>query len=504
MVIPVNDYDLGLYSYDTSSYVAISADTQDGDDNPLEWFSYTVPDGTPTGDYAIVVDKWSGDGKTLEVYIYTSNGAGVYIDNIDPVDSIFGHAAVPNAIAVGAIDASDPGNDDIEAFSSQGPVTISYPSSVSRSKPDLCGIDGVLITGAGGFGYWDGSNYRFYGTSAAAPHVAAIAAQLWGAYPDKTGAEIRSLLYASAVDLGDVGFDTVYGYGRADALAAYGESPQVSTNPASDIGTTSATLNGNLDSTGGLDCTVWFKYGYAEDEPDGWETISTIMHSPGSYSVSLSGLDPDRVYWFRAFAENSNGEAHGVTRLFQTEEETFPPQVTTNAATNVEETTATLNGVISNDGGEACQYRFEYDTNSGEPYAHNTGWTGSKTTGQSFNAALPSLNKGTKYYFRAQAKNSAGTGSGSELTFLTKPDAPTGFSASPAGTTQIDLSWTKGAGAQKTKIQRKQGSYPSNKDDGTQVYFDIGNQHTGHRTDAGHNLLLPSMVLRPGQRAMVG
>ena len=150
------------------------------------------------------------------------------------------------------------------------------------------------------------------------------------------------------------------------------------------------------------------------------------------------------------------------------------PMATTSAATSVEETTATLNGMVSNDGGEACQYRFQYDTNSGEPYAYSTGWTGSKTSGQSFSAAISALSKGTKYYFRAQCKNSAGTASGSELTFLTKPDAPTGFSATAASTTQINLSWTKGAGAQKTKIQRKQGSYPANRNDGTQVYFDTG------------------------------
>ncbi|HUV45370.1 MAG TPA: M4 family metallopeptidase, partial [Dehalococcoidales bacterium] len=150
------------------------------------------------------------------------------------------------------------------------------------------------------------------------------------------------------------------------------------------------------------------------------------------------------------------------------------PTVTTNAATNVEETTATLNGTISNDGGEACQYRFEYDTDSGEPYAYNTGWTGSKTTGQSFSAPITGLNNGTKYYLRAQAKNTAGQSSGSELTFLTKPDAPTSLNATTANSTQINLSWTKGDGAQKTKIQRKEGSYPTNKDDGTQVYFDTG------------------------------
>ncbi|MFC1787397.1 S8 family serine peptidase, partial [Halobacteriota archaeon] len=244
-----NDYDLGLYSFNSASYVAASVNTQNGDDDPLEFISYTVSGGTATGDYAIVVDKYSGVGKTLEVFIYPGPGCGVYTNNIDPVDSIFGHAAVPNAIAVGAIDANDPGNDDIEPFSSQGPVTISYPTPVSRPKPDISGIDGVAVTGAGGF------PDDFHGTSAAAPHIAAIAAQIWGAYPDKTGNEIRTMLYSSAVDLGSAGYDSVFGYGRSDALEAF-ESivpPTVKTfnpsSPVSDVEGVTREFNLTTDQT---------------------------------------------------------------------------------------------------------------------------------------------------------------------------------------------------------------------------------------------------------------
>jgi len=211
-----NDYD--LYLFDTSDWSVLDSSTyiQDGDDDPLEAFSYTNTGGSAiTAEIDVKNYHGAAETKTLEVFIYTSNGASVYTNNIDPVDSIFGHAAVPDAIAAGAIAASDPGNDDIEPFSSQGPVTISYPSPVSRAKPDLCGIDGVTVTGAGGF------PVPFYGTSAAAPHIAAIAAQLWGAFPAKTGDEIRAMLYSSAVDLGSAGYDNVFGYGRADALDAF-------------------------------------------------------------------------------------------------------------------------------------------------------------------------------------------------------------------------------------------------------------------------------------------
>ncbi|MGB2853800.1 MAG: caspase family protein [Dehalococcoidia bacterium] len=81
--------------------------------------------------------------------------------------------------------------------------------------------------------------------------------------------------------------------------------------------------------------------------------------------------------------------------------------------------TATLDGTITHDGGEACQYRFEYGTDSGEPYASHTDWTGSINTGESFSETISGLGEETTYYFRAQAKNTAGTSSGDELSFTT-------------------------------------------------------------------------------------
>jgi hypothetical protein len=209
-----NDYDLYLVDMYDWSVLDNSYDTQDGDDDPLEAISYTNTESY-TIEAVIGVENYNNEAetRTLEVFIYPGNGASVRSINIDPTDSIFGHPAVPGAIAVGAIDASDPDNDDIESFSCQGPVTIIGEGE--RAKPDLCGIDNVSVTGTGGFGS------PFSGTSAAAPHVAAIAAQLWGAFPDMTGDEIRTVLYDSAVDMGSAGRDNVYGYGRTDALAGY-------------------------------------------------------------------------------------------------------------------------------------------------------------------------------------------------------------------------------------------------------------------------------------------
>jgi hypothetical protein len=128
--------------------------------------------------------------------------------------SIFGHHAALGAISVGAINANDDGHDTIAYYSSRGPITISYPTPQVRYGPDLCGIDGGAVTGAGGFAN------PFYGTSAAAPHVAAIAALIRQAHPNWSVSDVRNALTSTALDLGDPGFDNVYGFGRVRAFEA--------------------------------------------------------------------------------------------------------------------------------------------------------------------------------------------------------------------------------------------------------------------------------------------
>jgi len=154
----------------------------------------------------------------------------------------------------------------------------------------------------------------------------------------------------------------------------------------------------------------------------------------------------------------------------------YPPTVVTNAATSVEEVTATLNGqVTGTDGLTVTRRGFQWDTDSGSPYASDWYEDGSFGTG-SFSHGITGLEEGTLYYFRAYAVTVAGTGYGSEKKFLLKPLVPTSFSASVNGTS-IDLSWTKGTGADKTLIRYKVGSYPTSKTDGTQIYFNSGTSY---------------------------
>lgn len=104
------------------------------------------------------------------------------------------------------------------------------------------------------------------------------------------------------------------------------------------------------------------------------------------------------------------------------------PTVTTQAATSVDDVSATGNGNITNKGGENCDYRgFAWDTSSHtDPgdvvppatYSDNATESGSFTTG-AFTGSITGLTPGTVYYYRAYAHNSMGWSYGEEVSFIT-------------------------------------------------------------------------------------
>ncbi|QSZ68038.1 hypothetical protein RJ40_11300 [Methanofollis aquaemaris] len=207
-----SDYDLFLLTEEGNRFVEIanSSMVQDGDDVPMEEIAVEYFGDEP-GVVYLSVALQDGEPHTLEIFIPT----GGFFDDpaATPGDAVFGHPAVPGVVAVGAVRADDP--TEIEIFSSEGPATITRPALEVRPKPDICGLDRTQITGAGGFGK------QFYGTSAAAPAVAGVIATVWGIRRDTSPAGVREALYETAVDLGEPGWDPVYGHGRADALSMF-------------------------------------------------------------------------------------------------------------------------------------------------------------------------------------------------------------------------------------------------------------------------------------------
>ena len=162
-----------------------------------------------------------GDGTPdthLKVLAMIAN-AQININPGTPAGSIYGQSALPYPyeITAGAVSAQNNPSYQIESYSSQGPVFLYQPATgaSTRMKPDFVGVDGVSITGAGGF------ENPFYGTSAAAPHIAGLIALLESGYPSD---DPYQLLKAGAQPLGTGNPNGVYGYGLPNAARSVGSN----------------------------------------------------------------------------------------------------------------------------------------------------------------------------------------------------------------------------------------------------------------------------------------
>jgi len=211
----VHDYDLFLTDPSRGEVVATSMNIQNDTAEPFEHLVFRN-DGTESRRVSLSIVR-NGENETpniLEMFIRNIDARQVDSDVMkDPADSIFGHAALEDVITVGSVGISTPYA--ISPDSSQGPVTIQIPEASRRWKPDICAPTNVQVSGAGSF------PVPFPGTSAAAPHVAGVIAQLIGSFPNFSREEVIQALYTNAFDLGDPGWDPAYGYGLIDAVKSF-------------------------------------------------------------------------------------------------------------------------------------------------------------------------------------------------------------------------------------------------------------------------------------------
>jgi hypothetical protein len=190
----------------------------------------------------------------------------------------------------------------------------------------------------------------------------------------------------------------------------------VTTNPATLIASFSARLNGSLDPHG-LPTTVYFRYGTTT----GYGHTTAIQTKSGNtyqnIGANITSLNANTTYHFQLVATNSAGTRYGSDKTFRTLSATGPPVVTTNAATNVTASSATLNGSLDPHG-LSTNVRFEYGTTTN--YGRSTTMqTQTGNTYRNISANISGLSGSTTYHFRIVATNSGGTRNGSDRTFRT-------------------------------------------------------------------------------------
>lgn len=277
-----DDYDLFVLDPTASFLVAVSDDVQSGTQDPFE----EVPGYANATNNLIAIYRYSGESRFL--HLATHRGTLRYSTS----GAITGHHGARNAFSVAATPAylsfsqnspSGPypapfnSGNVTELFSSDGPRRIffradgtpitpgNYLSSGGEllQKPDLTAADGVSVSGVGNF------ETPFYGTSAAAPHAAAIAALVKSAQPGVSNAAVRNALLYSAIDIMSPGWDRDSGNG---IVMAYDALSSILTQPPTGITNIGVFRDGSwyLDANGsGLwdagDMSVDF--GLATDTP---------------------------------------------------------------------------------------------------------------------------------------------------------------------------------------------------------------------------------------------
>ncbi len=176
------------------------------------------------------IEVFSGPLPNFVKYVQFSGAQNEFI--VDG-STAYGHANAEGAFAAGAAAYFNTAAFNefcqpacLNGFSARGGVPIFFdtegnrlPEVSVRQKPELVGPDGVNTTFFGGDAEGDGFP-NFFGTSASAPHVAAVAALMIEEEDDITPEGIYAVLEATAQDMNEPGFDFDTGFGFIDAEAA--------------------------------------------------------------------------------------------------------------------------------------------------------------------------------------------------------------------------------------------------------------------------------------------
>ncbi|MCX6554899.1 MAG: fibronectin type III domain-containing protein [Candidatus Aminicenantes bacterium] len=240
----------------------------------------------------------------------------------------------------------------------------------------------------------------------------------------KPGLTYRYAVQASSAGgnkVGDCIFFTTPGQAAAPAAAG---KPDVTTMPASNVGTSSATINGRVNPKG---LATTYSFASGTDDHDLYYFPATATKEAGSGNSSLnvtaniSGLTPNMPYKFRIRAKNSAGEVLGALVSFTTGTASGPPSVETNPAVAILGTSATLEGTLNPNGTKTDWFFISCDDIYAPSYFVPTPTRpeSAGTTPRRVFAEIENLKPKTTYRYALKATNSQGSKTGKCVTFTT-------------------------------------------------------------------------------------
>lgn len=225
----------------------------------------------------------------------------------------------------------------------------------------------------------------------------------------------------------------------ADGTPTFVSAPTAITDPATNVTTTTATLNGRTNAQG-LPSTYSFRYGTAPNLAGA--TVAGPFNAGmrtdlQPRSRNISGLTACTTYFFRIEATNSVGTGVGETLSFRTN---CAPAVETLPVTGIGPDAATFNSRI-NPGGLATTYQYQYRVKGTVPFTSvpptPLDLPAGTTDVQPNSVPVGGLTKETTYEVRVVATNALGTTEGNIVEFTTPGTGETGPQgpAGPVGAT---------------------------------------------------------------------
>ncbi|QIP15568.1 S8 family serine peptidase [Spirosoma aureum] len=274
----------------------------------------------------LVLVKYSGPNPSLIKWVNFADDVTIEYDTKS--STIVGHANSTRGIAVGAAPfnltpAFNGGltTATIEPFSSVGGTPILFNtagqriSQITRQKPEITSVDGTNTTFFVADSPRDTDAFpNFFGTSAAAPHAAAVAALM----KEKGGnslssSTILSTLQQTALDMDDPftpGFDTGFDYGTGFGFIQADKALQAISGTSSDFSIAGVTtITCTTISAGQRTLTFNPTYAGLNSQPISFSVVNELSPTtnPGPYSLNLYTDNP--VIFLKATQSGSPGEA---------------------------------------------------------------------------------------------------------------------------------------------------------------------------------------------------
>ncbi len=215
-------------------------------------------------------------------------------------------------------------------------------------------------------------------------------------------------------------------YARSRAGTGYGQIvsfttepamiPVISTVPASNITGETAVSGGVITDNGGAPVTERGVCWSLDGNPTLQDNKTKGNADSDTFQSLITGLTPEIMYYYRAYAINEAGTGYGNIETFTTGSIRLPVVMTSGVIT-VLSYKAIGNGTIIDDGNSPVTSGLCWNE-TGMPTVDDTKTSTVNALGM-FTSAIANLKSATRYFVRAYATNSVGTVYGEEISFIT-------------------------------------------------------------------------------------